>query len=74
MIKALLATAIFALVAATAPSYAEEATTKDQLIGSWKIISLKATTGDVTRLVPRCSRVVWRWCFVLFAHHSSNIR
>jgi hypothetical protein len=46
MIKVLLATAAFALVAAAAPSHAQQTTTKDQLIGSWKVLSLKATTGD----------------------------
>jgi hypothetical protein len=29
-----------------ATSGAQQATTKDQLIGSWKVLSLKATTGD----------------------------
>src|SRR5262245_58306542 len=46
MNKVLLATAAFALAAAAVPSYAQQATTKDQLIGSWKVLSLKATTGD----------------------------
>jgi hypothetical protein len=46
MNKVLLATAAFALVAAAVPSYAQQATTKDQLIGSWKVLGLKATTGD----------------------------
>ena len=46
MNKVLLATAAFVLVAAGVPSYAQQATTKDQLIGSWKVLSLKATTGD----------------------------
>jgi hypothetical protein len=38
--------AAFALVAAAAPLSAQQATTKDQLIGSWKVLSLKATSGD----------------------------
>jgi hypothetical protein len=46
MNKILLATAAVALVAVAAPSYAQQATTKDQLIGSWKVVSLKATMGD----------------------------
>ena len=46
MNKVLLATAAFVLAAAAVPSYAQQATTKDQLIGSWKVLSLKATTGD----------------------------
>jgi Na+-transporting NADH:ubiquinone oxidoreductase subunit NqrC len=41
----LLATAI-AVAAASGPSQAEQITTKDQLIGSWKVLNLKATTGD----------------------------
>jgi hypothetical protein len=45
MNKVLLAAA-FVLVAAAVPSYAQQATTKDQLMGSWKVLSLKATTGD----------------------------
>jgi hypothetical protein len=46
MNKVLLATAVFALVSSAAPSYAQQATTKDQLIGSWKVLSLKATTEN----------------------------
>jgi hypothetical protein len=46
MSKVLLAIAAFALASAAAPSYAQQATTRDQLIGSWKVLSLKATTGD----------------------------
>src|SRR4051794_32589692 len=46
MNKVLLATAAFALVVAAVPSYAQQTTTKDQLIGSWKVLNLKATTGD----------------------------
>jgi hypothetical protein len=40
----LAAAALLALSAA--PSYAQQAMTKDQLIGSWKVLNLKATTGD----------------------------
>jgi len=46
MNKFLLATAAIAFVVAAAPTYAQQATTRDQLIGSWKVISLKTTTGD----------------------------
>jgi hypothetical protein len=46
MNKVLLAAAAFVVVAAALPSYAQQAATKDQLIGSWKVLSLKATTGD----------------------------
>jgi Lipocalin-like domain len=45
MKKILLATIIAASVAA-GPSHAQQTTTKDQLIGSWKVLSLKATTGN----------------------------
>jgi Lipocalin-like domain len=38
------AAAMFALSAA--PSYAQQDMTKEKLIGSWKVLSLKATTGD----------------------------
>jgi hypothetical protein len=38
--------ATFSMLSATVPSYAQQATTKDQLFGSWKVLSLKATTGD----------------------------
>jgi hypothetical protein len=46
MNKVLFATTAFTLVAAAVPSYAQQATTKEQLIGSWRVLSLKATTGD----------------------------
>ncbi len=45
MNKTLLATVGLALLTASAPSFAQEATTKDQLVGSWRVLSLKATTG-----------------------------
>src|SRR5215471_275049 len=46
MRKVLIAVATFALIATTLPSYAQQVTTKDQLIGSWKVLSLKVTSGD----------------------------
>jgi hypothetical protein len=46
MNKVLLATVAFALVSAVTPSYAQQAPAKDQLIGSWKVLNLKATIGD----------------------------
>jgi lipocalin-like protein len=46
MNKVLLATATFALISAVTPSYAQEAAAKGQLIGSWKVLNLKATIGD----------------------------
>src|SRR3954454_5205374 len=45
MKKTLFATVI-AMTIAAGPSHAQQATTKDQLIGSWKVLSLKATTGE----------------------------
>jgi hypothetical protein len=45
MKKSLLATVI-AVTIATGPSHTQQTTTKDQLIGSWKVLNLKATTGD----------------------------
>jgi hypothetical protein len=45
MKKILLAT-IIAVTVAAGPSQAQQMTTKDQLIGSWKFLNLKATTGD----------------------------
>ena len=44
MNKVLLAGAAVALLVASAQSYAQQATTKDQLIGTWKVVTLKATT------------------------------
>jgi Lipocalin-like domain len=46
MRKVLFAKVAFALITAMTPSSARQTTTKDQLIGSWKVLSLKATTGD----------------------------
>ena len=45
MKKILLAT-IIAAGAACGPSHGQQTMTKDQLIGSWKVLNLKATTGD----------------------------
>ncbi|HLQ89287.1 MAG TPA: lipocalin-like domain-containing protein [Xanthobacteraceae bacterium] len=45
MKKTLLAT-IIAVTVAAGTSHAQQATTKDQLIGSWKVLSLKATTDS----------------------------
>ena len=38
--------AIIAVAVAAGPSYAQQTTTKEQLIGSWKVLNLKATTQD----------------------------
>jgi Lipocalin-like domain len=45
MMKIVTAAAI-SFVAMAAPSYGQQATTKDQIVGSWKVLSLKATTGS----------------------------
>jgi hypothetical protein len=45
MKRTLLAT-IIAVTIAAGPSHAQQTTTKEQLIGSWKVLSLKATTQD----------------------------
>jgi len=37
---------IIAVAAASGPPQAQQTTLKDQLIGSWKVLSLKATVGD----------------------------
>jgi hypothetical protein len=44
--KNILPTTFIALAAACGPSYAEQTVTKDQLIGSWKVLYLKATVED----------------------------
>src|SRR5690348_5661856 len=44
--KKILLASIIAVTAAAGPSHAQQTTTKDQLIGSWKVLNLKATTGD----------------------------
>ncbi|MGB7973563.1 MAG: lipocalin-like domain-containing protein [Roseiarcus sp.] len=41
----LLATVAITLVSSAMPSYARQAMATDQLIGSWKVLGLKATTG-----------------------------
>ena len=46
MNEILLAGAAVALLVVSAPSYPQQATTKDQLIGTWKVETLKATAGD----------------------------
>jgi len=44
--KKILLAIIIAVAAAWGPSHAQQTITKDQLIGSWKVLNLKATTGD----------------------------
>jgi len=42
----LLATAAVASIGSAVPSNAQQAATKEQLIGSWKVLSVKAITGN----------------------------
>jgi hypothetical protein len=44
--KKILLASIIAVTAAAGPSHGQQTTAKDQLIGSWKVLNLKATTGD----------------------------
>jgi len=44
--KQMLLATIVAVAATSGPSQAQQTTSKDQLIGSWKVLSLKATTGE----------------------------
>ena len=46
MKKTILAAVIAVAGPASVPSQAQQATTKDQLIGSWKVLNLKTTAGD----------------------------
>jgi hypothetical protein len=39
-------TAPIAMLTASTPLYAQTATIKDQLVGTWKVVTLKATSGD----------------------------
>jgi hypothetical protein len=41
-----LVTVAITVVYSAMPSYAQQTMTKEQLIGSWNVLSLKATTGD----------------------------
>src|ERR1700694_226627 len=46
MKKILLATIIAVAAVLGGPSQAQQTITKDRLIGSWRVLNLKATTGD----------------------------
>jgi hypothetical protein len=46
MNRILLVIAAVALVAAGAPLFAQQQTTKEQLLGTWKVLNLKALTDD----------------------------
>jgi hypothetical protein len=45
MKKLALATATIVLLATSVPSYTQQATTKNQIIGTWKVLSLKGLTA-----------------------------
>ena len=38
--------AILGLILSISPSHAQQTTTKNQLVGSWKVLNLKATSGE----------------------------
>ena len=38
-----------ALLATSPPIYAQQATTKDQIIGTWKVLSLKGLTAGLVK-------------------------
>ena len=44
--KTILLATIIAVTVVAGPSHAQQTTTKDQIVGSWKVLNLKATTGD----------------------------
>jgi hypothetical protein len=46
MRKMLFAFTVISLGVATVTAHAQNATTKDQLIGTWRVVLLKATSGD----------------------------
>ncbi len=41
--------ALIALLAASAQSYARQVTTKEQIIGTWKVVSLKGLTAGLVK-------------------------
>jgi hypothetical protein len=45
-VNRILLASIVVFAAGAGTSHAQQATTKDQLIGSWKVLNLKATIGD----------------------------
>jgi len=49
MNRILNAIAISALLAVSAPLYAQQVTTKDQIIGTWKVVSLKGLTAGLVK-------------------------
>jgi hypothetical protein len=49
MKKLLLATVTIVLLATSRVSHAEQATTKDQIVGTWKVLSLKGLTAGLVK-------------------------
>lgn len=45
----LLATAVILLLTTSVPSYTQQATTKDQIIGTWRVLSLKGLTAGLVK-------------------------
>jgi hypothetical protein len=44
--KKILLASVIAVTATAGSSHAQQTTTKEQLVGSWKVLALKATNGD----------------------------
>jgi hypothetical protein len=53
MNKLLLGTVTIVLLATSVPSYTQQATTKDQIIGTWKVLSLKGLTAGPSQVPAR---------------------
>jgi hypothetical protein len=49
MKKLLIATVAVVLLATSLPSYTEQTTTKNQIIGTWKVLSLKGLTAGLVK-------------------------
>lgn len=47
--QGLLATVIIVRLSASVPCYAQRATTEDQIIGTWKVVSLKGLTAGLVK-------------------------
>jgi hypothetical protein len=49
MNKLLFATVTVVLLATSVPSYTQQATTKDQIIGTWKVLSLQGLSAGLVK-------------------------
>jgi hypothetical protein len=56
MNKSLNAVAIIDLLGAAASSHAQQVTTEDQIIGTWKVVSLKGLTAGLVSIRSGISR------------------